>query len=246
MFQSVHRLFGVKHVQNLLKGLSPHDQAWAVKSIKFHAAMREKYPVHGCLVEIQQLTYQIQAAEQELQVVLQHLAYYRQQNQNQNQNHRPQEDISPVDDYLSQIQLGMAPPGNGNMPIVCHDSNPPQHYDENFEYNNSNLGYKENINDVDSFWIQQQTYCYNNNNNNANSMVMQSQTMAVPEETNQDYNEMHSFFDNIDDRQSYIGSKEAYESSLESSLKDSKQGMEQMADNELKSAAARFSLTSVN
>ncbi|KAG8379105.1 hypothetical protein BUALT_Bualt07G0053500 [Buddleja alternifolia] len=259
MFQNVHRLFGVKHIQNLLKELDPDQKAMAMKSIKFHAAMRDKYPVYGCLVEIQQLSYQIQVAEEELQAVLQQLAYYRQQQQQQQQ-----QEMSPANDYLSQLQLGMAPPGNPTMPLVQHQDNPPPQYNAvtalpitqnvsysnngNADYNNNNFDPKENT-DVDSLWIQQ-AYNYSNNNN-TNSMVLQSQLttsqpLVIQEETNQDYNEMHTFFDNIDDRQSYIGSKEAYESSLESSLKDSRQTVEQMAENELKSAAACFSLTSVN
>ncbi|CAA2980410.1 LOB domain-containing 27-like [Olea europaea subsp. europaea] len=62
----------------------------------------------------------------------------------------------------------------------------------------------------------------------------------------QDYDEIHQFFDIIDDRQSYVDSKEAYESSSESSMKDTRHSIELMAENELKSAAACFSLTNVN
>ncbi|KAL3640632.1 hypothetical protein CASFOL_015600 [Castilleja foliolosa] len=201
LFQSVHRLFGVKHVQNLLKELAPHEKVMAINSIKFHAAMRERHPVYGCLFEIQHLTYQIQVAEEELQLVLQQLAHYRQH----------QEHIADVDNScISQVQLGMANPEN-----------------DNFADFNCNLEYKEN-NEVDSLFIQ-------------------SQIDSSAPETTQNYNEMHPFFDHMDDRQSCIGSKEAYEFSLvESSLKDSKHSMEEIAENELKSAAACFSLTSVN
>ncbi|KAI3454606.1 hypothetical protein Pfo_011269 [Paulownia fortunei] len=217
MFQNVHRVFGVKHVQNLLKELHPDQKVMAIKSIKFHAAMRDKHPVYGCLAEIQQLTYQIQLAEEELQAVLQHVASYRQLHH--------QQEMSPTDDYLSRMELGMAPPGNGSVSLVHQDNPLPQQCDvvtavpiaPHASYsNNGNADYntKEN-NNVDSLWIQQ-TYSYSNNNN-ANSMLMQSQLttsqpMPITQETGQDYNEMHPFFDNVDDRQSYIGSKEAYES----------------------------------
>ncbi|KAG9450379.1 hypothetical protein H6P81_010344 [Aristolochia fimbriata] len=60
------------------------------------------------------------------------------------------------------------------------------------------------------------------------------------------YDEISPFFDTIEDRQSYIDSKEAYDSSSESSLKDSIQSAEHVGENELKSAAACFTLTSVN
>ncbi|KAL2254015.1 LOB domain-containing protein 27-like [Sesamum indicum] len=256
MFQNVHRLFGVKNIQNLLKELDPDQKAMAMKSIKFHAAMRDKYPVYGCLVEIQQLSYQIQMVEEELQAVLQQLAYYRQQQQ--------QQEMSPTNDYLSELQLGMAPPRNTALSLV-HEDNPPQYNGvvptlpiaPQLSYSNSPnadhysyLDFKEN-NVVNS--LCQQPYDSNSNDNNTNSLVMHSQQLVIPQplphvqqETTQDYNEMHPFFDHIDDTQSYIGPKEAYESSLESSMKDSRQLVEQMDENELKSAAACFSLTSVN
>ncbi|EPS60437.1 hypothetical protein M569_14366, partial [Genlisea aurea] len=79
MFQSVHRLFGVKNIQNLLRQLSPDRRAMstAVKSVKFHAYMRDRYPVYGCLVEIHHLSCQIQAAQEQLQAVLNQISYYR-------------------------------------------------------------------------------------------------------------------------------------------------------------------------
>ncbi|KAH6799026.1 LOB domain-containing protein 27 [Perilla frutescens var. frutescens] len=247
VFQNVHRLFGVKHIQKLLKDLHPDQRSMAMKSVKFHAAMRERYPICGCLVEVQNIAYQIQVAEVELHAVLQQLVYHRQQQQQQ-------QDTSPGDDNLSQLQLGMAPPGNMTMAVQ---------QDDQLEYNlvvtahasscsnniNGDFNNKDN-NDVDSLWMQQ-IYSYSNNNNNANSTVMQSQMttsqpMPVPQESVQDYNEMHSFFNNIDDRQSYIGPKEVYESSLDSSIRDSRQSDEHMVENELKNAASCFSLTSFN
>ncbi|KAL3617996.1 hypothetical protein CASFOL_038317 [Castilleja foliolosa] len=256
MFQNVHKLFGVKNIQNLLKELSPDQKPMAMKSIKFHAAMRDKHPVYGCLFEIQQLTYQVQMAEEELQAVLQQLAYYRQQQQHQ-------QEMSATTEYLSELQLGMAPPRNTDM--IVHEDHPTQYNNNvnempigtqinsysnscNADYGINYLDFKES-NVVDSFC--QETYS-NSNENNTDSMIMQSQmitphAMVVQQDTNQDYNEMHPFFDHIDDTQSYVGSKEAYESSLESTLKDSRsQLVEEMDENELKSAAACFSLTSVN
>ncbi|XP_051133144.1 LOB domain-containing protein 27-like [Andrographis paniculata] len=265
MFRNVHRLFGVKNIQNLLKDLSPDHKAMAmaIKSIKFHANMRDKYPVLGCLVEIRHLTYQIQMVEEELQAVLHQIAYFRQQSQT----------AAGTDDYLSELQLGMAPPGNGtNLSVIQedHSNNPPQYngammtnaaladygmncldFKENNVVNSLAIGinyldFKDN-NDVDS--LCRQTYS-NSNDDNTNSTEMRlPPQMILPvhqETTGHDYNEIQTFSDNIDDTQSYIGSKEAYESSLESPLKDPRQLVEQMDENELKSAAACFSLTSVN
>ncbi|GER50011.1 LOB domain-containing protein [Striga asiatica] len=226
VFQNVHRLFGVKHVQNLLKNLGPHEQVMAVKSIKFHAAMREKYPVYGCLVEIQNLGYQIQVAEEELQVLLQQLVYYRQQQQQQRQ-------AGGTNDYSypsSQVQLGIINPSSHAGYFNC---------DRNLE--------EKEKNDVDSNLFIQQMRNYDNMNNGDSSVIVQSQTttnMPVPVTVPQE--EMHSFFDNIDETQSYIGCKEVYESSLESPFKDSKHSTELMPEKELKSAAAYFSLTSVH
>ena len=77
---------------------------------------------------------------------------------------------------------------------------------------------KEN-NAVNSLWVQQPPYNNSSSNiNNSNPMVMQSQLinsqpLIIQQDCGtQDYDEMHPFFDTIDDRQSYIASKEAYES----------------------------------
>ncbi|KAL6549342.1 hypothetical protein OROHE_008459 [Orobanche hederae] len=252
MFQNVHRLFGVKNIQNLLKELSPDQKPMAMKSIKFHAAMRDKYPVYGCLVEIQQLTYQIQMAEEELQAVLQQLACYRQQQQRE---------MSATTEYLSELQLGMAPPGNTAMSLVTEDN--PAQYDNvadlpigpeissysnngNADYGLNYLDFKEN-NVLNSFGHEAYS---NSNDNNTDSMVMESQVVTpqpIEQDTSRDYNGMHPFFDQIDDTQSYVDSKEEYESSFESPLRASRsQFIEEMDENELKSAAACFSLTSVN
>ncbi|KAL6559453.1 hypothetical protein OROGR_004570 [Orobanche gracilis] len=241
LFQSVHRLFGVKHVQNLLKELPSHEKAIAIRSIKFHAAMREKYPVYGCLVEIQHLTYQIQLAEEELQLVLHQLDYYRQQ-----QNQQEEVDTSPGDDCVSsKVQLGVTPPGNGNGGVlnVVHHDIVPYSKNENAGYNSTNSDYgKENNEDVDSLFMRETCRSYNNMNNADSVMLMNMmmQPNPVPQEEM-----MHPFFDtNIDDdaELSFIGTKEI----VESPLRDFKLSTEQMAENELKSAAACFSLTSVN
>ncbi|XP_042033473.1 LOB domain-containing protein 27-like isoform X2 [Salvia splendens] len=233
MFQNVHRLFGVKNIQNLLKELGPdHTQkAIAMKSIKYHAAMRDKYPVWGCMFEIHQLTYQIQHAEEELQAVLHQLAFYRQQQQ----QHENQLSSHTADDYISDLQLGMGPPGNS---LEAHS-----HYNNNEEaavadYNINYMDFKEMNNVVNSM-------CgYSNNNSNENNtnsilthahLVMQQQPISAVE--HEDYNEMQPFFDNIDDSQSYIGSKEVYDQSslsLESAFKESRHDVEEINENELK------------
>ncbi|KAL3528295.1 hypothetical protein ACH5RR_007617 [Cinchona calisaya] len=253
MFQNAHRLFGVSNILKILKQLDPSQKLIAMKSIIYQANIRDKDPVYGCLGLIQRLYYQIQLAEEEIQYVYSQLAFYRQ--------HQQQQEISTaLNDSLSQLQLGMAPP-NSALTLIHQDA-PQQHNDMSAfpiglhpsypnsgkaAYNTDYMDSKEN-NTADPLWIQQ---TYNNYSNNSNPMIMQSQLInsdpiTVQQEATQEYDEMHSFFDTIDDRQSYIDSKDAYESSSESSLKDTTQSVEHVAENELKSAAACFSLTSVN
>ncbi|CAI9112381.1 OLC1v1012829C1 [Oldenlandia corymbosa var. corymbosa] len=252
-FQNAHRLFGVSNILKILKPLDASQKLIAMKSIIYQANIRDKYPVHGCLGIIEQLCYQIRVAEEELQAVHAQLAFCRQQQQ---------QEISVVNDSLSQLQLGMAPPSNAltlfhqdapkqynpvtTLPIGSHPSY--SNGGGNGGYNSN--GYLENKdnNPVNSFWMQQP---YSNSSNNSNQTIMQSQLISsqpltIQSEGTQDYDEMQPFFDTLDDRQSYIDSKEAYESSSESSLKDTTQSVEHVAENDLKSAAACFSLTSVN
>lgn len=87
MFQNAHKLFGVKNILKILKQLDQTQRVIAMKSIKYQANMRDRFPVYGCLVEIQQLYCQIQAGEEELQAVLVQLAFYR-------WNHQQQQEIS--------------------------------------------------------------------------------------------------------------------------------------------------------
>ncbi|CAK9184753.1 unnamed protein product [Ilex paraguariensis] len=255
-FQNAHRLFGVKNISKILKHLDPTQKMEAMRSIIFQSDVRDKYPVYGCWGMICQLQYQILQSQEELQAVHAQLAFYRQQQQ--------QEMSSAPNDSMSQLQLGMAPPTNAltlfhqdapenynavtALPIASHHS-----YSNggNAGYNSDYIESKDN-NVVHSLWTQQAYGNSNsNNNNNNNPMSMQSQLITpqpitIQQESTQDYDEIQPFFDTIDDRQSYIDSKEAYESSSESSLKDLTQPIKHVAENELKSAAACFSLTSVN
>ncbi|PHT47828.1 LOB domain-containing protein 22 [Capsicum baccatum] len=262
MFQNAHRLFGVSKILKILKHLDPSQKKIAMKSIIYQANARDKHPVYGCVAEIQNLLFSIQLCEEELQTVHAQLAFYRQQQQQQ-------EISSTISDTVSQIQLGMPPPAivaapppaNGNGLTLFHQDAPSQYnvasnatlpVQSYPSYSNNSYAAfvdpKEN-NVVNSLWIQQS---YGNSVCNNNTMIMQSQlpasqTIVVPQEVTQDYDDIHHpFFDTIDDRQSYIDSKEAYDSSSESSLKDTRQSVEHVADNELKNAAACFSLTSIN
>ncbi|XP_059643368.1 LOB domain-containing protein 27-like [Cornus florida] len=255
MFQNAHRLFGVSNILKILKHIDPSQKLEAMRSIICQANIRDRFPVHGCWGIICQLHYQIRQTEEELQAVHTQLVLYRQH----------QQDMSSTmnNDSTSQLQLGMAPPSNV-LPLFHQDA--PQPYNvgsalpvaaSQFSYSNANnvaynsgfIDTKDNNAGNNAFWIQHPYGNGNNSNNNQLTMQSQmaaSQSLTVQQEAAQDYDEMHPFFDTIDDRQSYIDSKEAYESSSESSLKDTTQSIEHVAQNELKSAAACFSLTSVD
>ncbi|XP_011085862.2 uncharacterized protein LOC105167739 [Sesamum indicum] len=85
-------------------------------------------------------------------------------------------------------------------------------------------------------------------NNNLTAVQAQMESISIQQERNaffQDFQGM-PFNTTIDDRQSYIETKDAFESSSESSLKDTTQSVEQISQRDLKTAAAGFSLTTVN
>ncbi|XP_057952150.1 LOB domain-containing protein 27 [Malania oleifera] len=227
IFQNAHRLFGVKKMLKILDPLDPDQKAHAMDSIIFQANTREMYPVHGCCWVIRQLYFQIQQFEEELHAVRSHLAIYR-------QHHH--------EDSAAQLQLGMVAPPPHFQSYNALPIDPAAAY----------IDSKDNL--ANSLCVQVQTPYPNNANNNniINSPIaLQSQLQSISlepppiqQEPAQMYDEAHPIFDTIDDRQSYVDSKDAYDSSSESSLKA--QSIEHVAENELKSAAACFSLTSVN
>ncbi|KAF8378374.1 hypothetical protein HHK36_029713 [Tetracentron sinense] len=253
MFQNAHRLFGVSNILKILNQLNPSQQMEAMRSIVFQADIREKFPTHGCCGIIYQLNYQLRQTEEELHAVNTKLAICRQQ-----YNHQ----IPPptLHSPSSQLQLGMTS-ANNTLPLLHHLHQPyntmgngmsvASHHslsnDNSDAYNTASyIDSKENL--VNPLWVQ---HPYTNNNDNQfaiQSQLVASQAFPLQQamEASQDYDEISPFFDTIDDRQSYIDSKEAYESSSESSLKDTTQSIEHVSENELKNAAARFSLTSVN
>lgn len=172
-------------------------------------------------------------AEQELQNVHKQLALYR-----QHHYHHQQQQISAMPDYVtSQLELGMAPPNNNNNTISLLNHSTPQPYNDNNAipvtqqqqqqqpYSNRSVddAYTPAY-DIDSkenaLWAQNpfanNNSSINDNNNNAETVQSElgvSQPLAIEPEDVQDYDELHPFFDTIDDRQSYIDSKEAYDSS---------------------------------
>ncbi|KAL1187949.1 LOB domain-containing protein 27 [Cardamine amara subsp. amara] len=123
---------------------------------------------------------------------------------------------------------------------------------------------KEILNNNANAWGGLNRFHYNNDNgfgnqneinksNNYGVMAIQSQLVNLQmasnhqqqeeEEDDNDYDEIHQFLEIIEDRQSYADSKEAYASSSGENLKEQ---IDEIGENELRSAATCFSLTSVN
>ncbi|KAK9669311.1 hypothetical protein RND81_13G122800 [Saponaria officinalis] len=252
MFQNVHKLFGVKKIQKLLAVLHPSHQNEAMSSIIYEANVRDRFPVTGSLGVIHRLQNEIRKFEEELYAVHSMLAAYRQQ---QIPSDVP---LLAEIDSASQLQLGMAPPSKEDEPAFClHD--PPvseEHNSENvipvtqdYSFSGSNSPYNSNYLDtkvlLNSMWIQNPGNTDKNNSENDHAVPIQSQLIMSQEpgteqEDFQKYEEMRHYFDTIDDRQSYITT------SLDYDEMDATQCHEQVAENELKNAAACFSLTSVN
>lgn len=206
MFQNAHRLFGVRNISKILEELDPSQKMEAMRSIIYQANIRDRFPVHGCLGVIVQIQYQIRQLEEELHAVHAQLALCRQHDMSS----------APNDTSQLQLQLGMSPSANA---LTLLHKETPQHYNpvtalpiashpSYSYYTNAPAGYidsKDN-NLVNSFWIQQS--CFNgsdsNNQMDAQTQLIDSQPLNIQQEVIQDY----EFFDTINDRQSYIDSKE--------------------------------------
>ncbi|KAM7479966.1 hypothetical protein LguiA_028179 [Lonicera macranthoides] len=227
MFQNAHKLFGVSNILKILKQLDRPQKMIAMQSIIYQSNIRDRFPVHGCLGIICQLRYQIHQAEEELHAVHTQLALYR------------HHDIASIPNDTN-AQLTNVAQSNDNALNLFQETttyNPVPALPINSHHSYANSGYVESKDNnlINSMWVQPQQAYYDrddNNNNNDNTMAIQSQLisstqqMTLQDEMVQEYEEIHPFFDTIDDRQSYIESKEAYESSSESSLKDTSQSLE--------------------
>ncbi|KMT10414.1 hypothetical protein BVRB_5g115440 [Beta vulgaris subsp. vulgaris] len=230
MFQNVHKLFGVKKIQKLLKLLHPSQHNEAMSSIIYQANIRERSPVYGCVEVIQHLRNQIRQCEEELYAVHSMLNTYRHQHDHQQISTNV---VSFTDiNSASQLQLGMGPPSN-IIPSFYNQNTAvlQQHYNsenvvplsQNHSYSSSSSPYHSSYLDVkepllNSMWIQHPGIHDNTNSENENAIPIQSELVitsespAFQENAFQDYNDMHPYFDTIDDRQSYIDSKVAYDS----------------------------------
>ncbi|XP_052196026.1 LOB domain-containing protein 27-like [Diospyros lotus] len=250
MFQNAHRLFGVHNIMRILNLMTSQEQKdKAMESIIFESDMREKYPVTGCCEIIQFYHLQYMQAIEELHYVHAQLAMWREETQMVDHNYSPSSDL----------QLGVVNPAHNNAllmpqhPQIANNSIPLEANHQFVKNSCITTGVENNSFYVESgedgtkpLWIQHPNF----NDNGIGSVAIQSQlesshTFPIQQETEVDYDEI--LFDTLaDDRQSYIESKEACESSCcESPWKDAAMHRTELASkNELKNAAACFSLTS--
>ncbi|XP_021761753.1 LOB domain-containing protein 27-like [Chenopodium quinoa] len=206
MFLNVHKLFGVMKIQKLLHVLPPSTHGEAMASIIHHADIRDRYPVHGCLGVIHALLNQIWQCQAELFDVQSMLKVFRQQHEQQQQV--PSDGV-PKEDFngASQLQMEMA-----NMVPVSQSHS---YSSSSSPCNPTYLDVK--VTSVNSLWNQQGEGNDSNNSENEKIMPAQSKMVVTPEplavqkESFQNY-DMHPYFDTIDDRQSYVDTKDAYES----------------------------------
>uniref|UniRef100_A0A7N0U006 LOB domain-containing protein n=1 Tax=Kalanchoe fedtschenkoi TaxID=63787 RepID=A0A7N0U006_KALFE len=263
MFQNAHRLFGVSNILKILKQLDPSQKSEAMRSIIYQSDIRDKYPVAGCFGYIHQLHYQIQRGEEELHAIRSQIALCKMQQQQQTMGQNDDDNqimqtmqttgiIGEDEDSTSLLQLGMGPPNNTHNNNISSANN---------NINNNNTMMFEN----GGGYVNEQ-FCWNNNNNLmdfqlAGDVVQQQFAVVVPSSSQEmgaginnssslvhHFREMHPFLDAIDDRQSFIDSKVAYESSSSEESSDPMKAMDHQVveSTDLKNAAACFSLTSVN
>ncbi|KZV49155.1 LOB domain-containing protein 27-like [Dorcoceras hygrometricum] len=227
LFRNVHRLFGVSNVTKTLRSLESEDQRDdAMKSIIYEAEMRDRFPVYGCSVIICQLRFQLQQAMSELSAVSSQLMAYK--------------------DHASNNQMD---PYNWPAGGICSSIDVPQlsgnemvsFADNQFFLNENHDFCLESIENMTRPLMGLNIYPDLVSGNNFAPFHAQTDEFDYKQErevADQNYQGLQ-----FDDRQSYIETKDACESSSDSSVKDSMPCMHQVPHSELKDAAAGFSLT---
>lgn len=191
LFMNCHKLFGVSNIVKILNQVEPCQKGIAMDSLIAQANYREKYPVHGCCEAINRVRYQIWQMEEELLLLRQHLEMCQQQHHQQ----------SILEDVTSPLELGMTPCANSLQQQSYSNSNC-------VAYNNSCIMDSKDINVTNPLWAND----HNSNSMSGQKQLVTTQLLSIQEEVVENYDEMNPFFDTIDDRQSYICSKESYES----------------------------------
>lgn len=215
LFLNAHKLFGVSNILRILRQVDDTQKSDAMKSIIYQANAREKDPVHGCFGIIVMLQTQVERLRDELELVRSQILFLEQLYQNGGAaatNGRDEFQTAAPPQQNQQLQL-VQPLAAACSMGVSHSALP-------------------------SNWMcpcMPATTPYSTYDSHA--MYRQQQ-----QQQQQRYDFRPNKFLEYEQRQTYSDSREAYESSAESSLKES-QSLEHMAEHELKSAAALFTLT---
>ncbi|EFH59114.1 LOB domain family protein [Arabidopsis lyrata subsp. lyrata] len=138
-FLNAHKLFGVSNITKIIKSLTPPEKDAAMHTIMFQSDARASDPVDGCYGIIRKLQYQIEYTRNELEIVLQQLAMFRDR-----AHHHHQE---------PQIQM-QEPEDLSSFSSSC-DIN-----------NNNSIPYNYALNHIQEPNQQQQQYCSSGNNFN--------------------------------------------------------------------------------
>lgn len=221
----------------ILKQLNTVEQKdEAMKSIKYESDMRERYPVYGCAGIICQLCQQLRLAMEELHHVYSQLAVHREHFLN-NQQLGSATDYSAQSQLHLGINNGATQTIDASLYLQPHSAGSSHDYEMPFmmDYFLANENYDDgddvvphaNSNDhlakpllgLEPVHTPTDSYCGLTRNNN-NSVGNQSQVIASsdhvfeiqPEiKVFQDYEDM-PFTPIVDDRQSYVETKDACES----------------------------------
>ncbi|CAH8343372.1 unnamed protein product [Eruca vesicaria subsp. sativa] len=105
-FLNAHRLFGVSNITKIIKDLSPPEKDAAMHTIMFQSDARANDPIEGCYSIIRKLQYEIQCNKNELDMVLQQLALFRDRANNHHHHYQePHIQIQEPEDLSSTCDL---------------------------------------------------------------------------------------------------------------------------------------------
>ncbi|KAL1212052.1 LOB domain-containing protein 22 [Cardamine amara subsp. amara] len=145
-FLNAHKLFGVSNITKIIKSLTPPEKDAAMHTIMFQSDARANDPIDGCYGIIKKLQYQIEYTRNELEMVLQQLALFRERAHHQHHHHHHQE---------PHIQM-QEPEDLSSFSSSCDLNN----------NNNNSIPYNYPLHHVQEPNQQQQQYCSSGNNFN--------------------------------------------------------------------------------
>ena len=211
-FQCAHRLFGVRNIMSILKQVNPERKQDAMTSIIFESAMRARFPVHGCLGIIRQLQSQLEQTLEELRLVRTRLAVCKEECQQQ--QHIPFSQSSHNINYGSSNELGFL-----KDDVISIQQHTPSQYNNmatmpvftNYEFLTNGIS---NI-DQENFGKPMKIQNLSSNNSVAAvqpTLYASQDQYPIQQELDVSYYDDIPFDTIVDDRQSFIESKEACES----------------------------------